>query len=253
MNLAHCTSGYSKMLVISDIHSAADKLKQALDYATKHDMFVVFLGDLVDGVVNAKPMETLLMVKSVIESNCGALIIGNHDDKFYRWAQGNEVVLGNQQQSTLESIGDYLISEFSDCITDIITNCNAYYYAYLNNWLFAHGAVAESMWDYPVAVSKYERYMLLYGQTNGQRDNTGFPVRLYSWTDHVPSGKWCMVGHDRAPFHGKKITHPIIHVNNNKGRTIFMDTSCGKIPEGKLSCAILDIQSVIRLEKFIAI
>ena len=43
------SGNYKGFVTFSDIHAHAEKLKQGIRYAIKNDLFIVFLGDMVDG------------------------------------------------------------------------------------------------------------------------------------------------------------------------------------------------------------
>lgn len=78
---------------------------------------------------------------------------------------------------------------------------------------------------------------MIVGETNGEVYDDGYPVRLYNWIDEVPMGKTVIVGHDKMPIYNINITAPMIVTNKNGGRTVFMDTGCGK--GGYLSGAVI--------------
>ena len=94
--------GYSGLATFSDIHAHAKKLKKGIKYALNNNLFIVFLGDLVDG--HDKPLETVLAVKTILDEGNGVLVIGNHDDKFYRYAKGNPVKLKKANKQTLADV-----------------------------------------------------------------------------------------------------------------------------------------------------
>ena len=59
MNLKNIipAGNYSGIATFSDVHAHAKKLKKGIKYALKNNLFIVFLGDLVDG--HNKPLETV--------------------------------------------------------------------------------------------------------------------------------------------------------------------------------------------------
>lgn len=233
-------SGYSGLATFSDVHAHAEKLKKGINYALKNNLFIVFLGDLVDG--HDKPLETVLAVKTILDENAGVLVIGNHDDKFYRYAIGNPVILKGPNKQTLADVPEGGEELFLQTIKDLIEHKNsAYHYTY-DNWVFIHGSCHEEVWTDPEELSKKARHRGLYGEVTGEEDEDGMPIRIYNWVDEIPAGRGVVVGHDRKPYGGKDLadTGPFDHTNPQGGRVIFSDTGCGK--GGKLTLTVFKFE-----------
>jgi len=242
MNLKNLIAGnsYSGLATFSDVHAHAKKLKKGIKYALKNNLFIVFLGDLVDG--HDKPLETVLAVKQILDAGTGVLVIGNHDDKFYRYAIGNPVILKGANKQTLADIPKGQEKLFLQTMIDLNNHTNSDYHFEYDNWVFIHGGCHEEVWDRPEKLSTKARHRALYGETNGEKDEDDFPVRLYNWVDQIPSGQGVVVGHDRKPYGGKKLadTGPFDHTNDQGGRVIFSDTGCGK--GGKLTLTVFSFE-----------
>lgn len=229
MNLKNIiASGYSGLATFSDVHAHAKKLKKGIRYALDNNLFIVFLGDLVDG--HDAPLETVLAVKAILDAGTGVLVIGNHDDKFYRYAIGNPVILKKQNKQTLADIPEGGEKLFLQTMIDLVTHKNASHHYEYDNWVFIHGSCHEEIWTNPEELSKKAKHRALYGEVTGEEDEEGMPIRLYNWIDEIPSGRGVVVGHDRKPYGGKKLadTGPFDHTNPQGGRVIFSDTGCGK-------------------------
>lgn len=229
MNLKNIiASGYSGLATFSDVHAHAKKLKKGIRYALNNNLFIVFLGDLVDG--HDAPLETVLAVKAILDAGTGVLVIGNHDDKFYRYAIGNPVILRKQNKQTLADIPKGGEKLFLQTMIDLVTHKNASHHFEYDNWVFIHGSCHEEIWTNPEELSKKAKHRALYGEVTGEEDEEGMPVRLYNWIDEIPAGRGVVVGHDRKPYGGKKLadTGPFDHTNPQGGRVIFSDTGCGK-------------------------
>ena len=82
---------FSGILVIGDVHGQLDSFMSAVEYSKKNDLFFISLGDLVDR--GPRPFEVVNEMFNIVEQDRGHFIIGNHDDKFYRYAKGNKVRL----------------------------------------------------------------------------------------------------------------------------------------------------------------
>lgn len=219
------TGNFNGLLVISDIHNEYYTAKKAVDIAFEKNLLVVFLGDLLDG--GPWPTETLLLVKQILDEKLGVLIIGNHDDKLYRYSIGNEVKMASAQVQTLADVKD--MDLFTETLRDVYTHPLATFYAYMDQYMFAHGAVEPSLWNYPDELNKKQQSTCLYGEVDGTRDERGWPVRTYSWCEEIPAGHYAFIGHDRGAK-GKSLTEIGVYTNSAGGTVYFLDCSCGKTP-----------------------
>ena len=228
---------YKGVVTFSDIHAHAKKLKKGIRYAIKNDLFIVFLGDLVDG--HDKPLETVSVVKKLLDEDRAVLVVGNHDDKFRRYAIGNPVELKKAQKQTLEDVPEKYRDEFLQMMVDVTTHANAALTHRIHDVVFVHGSAHRTLWDDPDNLTTKAKHRALYGEVNGEYDETGFPVRLYNWVDEVPGGKHVVVGHDRNPMGNKlKKTGPHTQPGLQGGKATFTDMGCGK--GGKLCLAVFE-------------
>ena len=226
---------FNGFLTISDIHNEYYTAKKAVELALEKNLLIIFLGDLLDG--GPWPTETLLLVKQILDEKLGILIRGNHDNKLYRYSTGNDVKMTSSQVQTIRDVKDHDL--FVDVLRDVYTHPLATYYAYLDNYMFAHGGVHPSLWDFPDELSSKQKGTCLYGEVDGTRDENGWPNRTYSWCDQVPSGHVVFVGHDRSAK-GKSLIKIGEYTNDNNGKTYFTDCSCGKTPvNGPVGVAIV--------------
>lgn len=237
MNLKNLidTDKYKGLIVLSDIHAEFQRLVDAMDYANKNSLFVVLIGDLIDG--GKQPRETLLRVTRLLDDYEGVLAIGNHDYKHYRGAKGNPVLKHSDYLDTLVNAAD--VPLFETLITEIVTHENADHYHYYGKTIFAHGGVHKRLWEYPEKLNSAQRAMTLYGEPTGETDDRGFPVRAYTWVDKIPSGHQAVVGHDTEGL-GKVKNQPLHHTTPQGGQVFFTDTGCGKheIPDHHLTGAV---------------
>ena len=232
------SGNYKGLVTFSDIHAHAQKLKKGIRYAIKNDLFVVFLGDLVDG--HDQPLETVSVVKKLLDEDRAVLVIGNHDDKFRRFAIGNPVQLKKAQKQTLEDVPEKYRDDFLQLMVDVTTHRNAAFTHRIHDVTFVHGSAHRTLWDDRDNISKKAMHRALYGEVNGERDEDDFPVRLYNWVDEVPNGHHVVVGHDRKPMGNKlKKTGPYTHQGEQGGRATFTDMGCGK--GGDLCLAVFEI------------
>ena len=232
---------YRGVVAFSDIHAHAKKLKKGIRFAMKNNLFIVFLGDLVDS--HDKPLETVTVVKKLLDENRAVFVIGNHDDKFYRYAKGNPVSLKSAQKKTLEDVPKKYRPLFLETMTDIVTHPNSAYSHRIGNWTFVHGSAHRTLWDDRDTLTKRAQHRALYGEVNGERDENDFPVRLYNWVDEIPSGQNVVVGHDRNPMGQKlKKNGPYTHTGVQGGTATFTDMGCGKGKGGKLCLTVFSVE-----------
>ena len=232
---------YKGIVTFSDVHAHAKKLKKGIAYAIKNDLFMVFLGDLVDG--HDKPLETVIAVRAILDENRGVLVIGNHDDKFYRKALGNPVQFKKAQEKTLADVPKGQLPLFFDTIVHLVEHrLSANLWRY-DNWVFTHGACHAEVWTSPTTLSREARHRALYGEVSGETEADGMPVRIYNWVDDIPADHHVVVGHDRKPYGGESLATrgPYAQTNAAGGRAIFTDTGCGKSDDGTLTLTVLKV------------
>lgn len=234
------SGNYRGLVTFSDIHAHVDKLAAGIRYAIKNNLFIVFLGDLIDG--HDKPLETVLTVKKMLDEDRAAFIIGNHDDKFYRHAKGKKVIFKSQAQKTLADVPKDKMDLFLQTIVGIVEHPNSAYVHRYANWTFVHGGAHTDLWADQAELSSKAKHRALYGEVlkPDERDEEGYPIRTYGWVDEIPQGQNVIVGHDRDPMGKGKLydTGPRSHTGTLGGRAVFTDMGCGKSVEGKLCLTV---------------
>jgi Calcineurin-like phosphoesterase len=220
--------GFDGILVFGDVHGDFEAINRAYDYSVKENFFFVSLGDLVDR--SRQPYETIELMHKVIQDGRGAFTMGNHDDKFHRHISGSTVQFSRDANQTLEDVGDSRKDKFFKMYMEVMNDrffSNVFHT--FDDFVFVHAAAHKSMFTGFPNVTKTERARYLVGETNGERHEDGYPVRLYNWVNDIPSGKTVIVGHDRTPVNPSSvITEPHVKTNNNGGKAVFIDTGGGK-------------------------
>lgn len=238
MDLKHIidTTAYFGVMAVGDIHAEYDLVRAAVKYAEDRSLFVVFLGDLIDG--GKYPHETVAFVKSKLDARTATAIIGNHEDKFYRYALGRDVILNKEQLNTLDDVAD--LAGFLADLQGVVDHELVKHYFHFGNTVFLHGAVHHSVWNRPSMLTGKQKAMALYGEVDGTRDEIGFPVRTYTWVDAIPADHVAVVGHDRVAM-GKTTIEAVVRHGASGGKAIFTDTSAGKgVAGGHLTGAIFE-------------
>lgn len=243
-------NNFDGMLVFGDVHGDYDSMKRAYDYAVSNSFFFMSLGDLVDR--SRFPFETVKLMYDVVYEGRGGFVIGNHDDKFKRYANGAKVSFSVDAKQTLADVGTDREEEFFRMyVTLMDTPIFASLYHKFDDIILVHAATHEEMWENTSVIGKSAKARYLVGETNNERYDDGYPVRLYNWINNIPMGKTALVGHDKQPINNVPITEPMTVPNNNGGKAVFMDTGCGK--GGFLSGAVvmLDKNRKFKVESFV--
>ena len=240
---------FDGILIFGDVHGDLNLLSKAHTYAIDNNLFFVSTGDLVDRGKN--PYETVQLMYSVVRSRTGAFTVGNHDDKFYRYAKGNQVHLSHDAKQTLVDVGAARMDSFLSMYVDLIEDMPySRLYHNFDDIYVSHAAAHANMFS-GGKITKSESYVYLVGETNGERYDNGYPVRLYNWVNNIPAGKTVIVGHDRTPVNYLDVIDtPVEKLGSLGGRAIFIDTGCGK--GGHLTGAIIkNIDNNFSFDRFI--
>jgi hypothetical protein len=230
---------FDGILVFGDVHGDYASFMRAYEYAKSEHLFFLSLGDLVDRGPN--PFETVKAMYDIMSDDRGGFVIGNHDDKFYRFAKGAKVSFSVDSKNTLAAVGEDRQQEFLDMYVKLIDmpHLSSLFHKF-DDITLVHAACHRAMWDSEPKIGKTERSRFLVGQTNGDKYPDGYPVRLYDWIKDVPIGKTVIVGHDKQPIHNIPIDEPMVMTNPAGGKTVFLDTGCGK--GGTLSAAVIMVE-----------
>jgi calcineurin-like phosphoesterase family protein len=218
---------FDGMFVFSDVHGEYDSFIRAYEFARSENYFFMSMGDLVDR--GDKPYEVVTKMAEVVYDGRGGIVVGNHDDKFRRYHRGSKVSFSMDSKATLASVGadrkEVFLETYSRMLEDPMM---AGMYFTFDDIILVHAASHPCMWESTGRFGDTAKSRALYGETNGEKYDDGYPVRLYNWVDEIPTGRTVMVGHDRMPVFNVPITEPMVKTNSNGGKAIFIDTGCGK-------------------------
>ncbi|MCG8506537.1 MAG: polynucleotide kinase-phosphatase [Sphingomonadales bacterium] len=196
--------------IIGDIHGCATEL-EALLAKLGYDVAVagnraercytvtppdgrraIFLGDLVDR--GPRTPDVLRIVKSMVDAGTALCILGNHDDKLARALKGRNVKVAHglaQSLAQLEREPDAFVDEMRDFLSGLISH----YWFDDGKLVVAHAGIREEMQG---RSSGAVRAFCMYGETTGETDEFGLPVR-YNWAADYRGRAKVVYGHTPVP------------------------------------------------------
>jgi len=197
--------------IIGDIHGCYDEtiellkklgyeIGEALDNDKKfgievthpHGRKVIFLGDLVDRGPNSPAV--LKLVMSMVHSGIAWCVPGNHDLKLQKKLKGKNVNVKHGLAETLEQL-DKESPEFVDEVREFLYSLVSHYVFDGGKLVVAHAGLKEEMQG---RGSGAVRAFCLYGETTGEIDEFGLPVR-YNWASEYRGKAKVVYGHTPVP------------------------------------------------------
>lgn len=210
---------------IGDIHGCAEELQDLLTTlgyevgwsehegrrtcvtAAPEGRRAVFLGDLVDR--GPATPDVLRIVMAMCKSGQALCVPGNHDVKFQRWLGGRKVQLTHGLDRTVEQMGGEP-PEFHTEVCSFLDELVSHLWLDGGGIVACHAGIRADMIG---RSSGAVREFCLYGETTGETDEFGLPVR-YNWAAEYEGATTIVYGHT-----------PVVEAEwlNN---TICLDTGC---------------------------
>jgi protein phosphatase len=153
---------------------------------------VIFVGDLVDRGPGVVPV--LRLVMSAVEAKRGFCVPGNHDMKLVRKLNGKHVQIKYGLAESLEQL-EHETPAFKKQAVDFLRALVAHYVLDDGKLVVAHAGMKEK---YQGRSSNRIRAFALYGETTGETDEFGLPVRL-NWAAHYRGKAMVVYGHTPMP------------------------------------------------------
>jgi len=186
--------------IIGDIHGCYDELCALLSqmgYVVDIENCIaippegrkaVFLGDLCDR--GPKNVEVLCLVMSMVESGNALCVPGNHDVKLLKHLRTGKATLTHGLDITVEQL-EAQPEEFRDEIAAFIDGLISHYVLDDGKLVVAHAGLKEK---FQGRGSGRVRQFCLYGETTGETDEFGLPVRL-NWAEEYRGKALVVYGH----------------------------------------------------------
>lgn len=171
------------------------------------DRKVIFVGDLVDRGPDSP--NVLRLVMDMVADSVAICVPGNHEIKLQKKLSGKNVKLTHGLAETMAQL-DQQSPDFIDRVVSFIDSLISHYVLDDGKLVVAHAGMKES---FQGRGSGAVRAFALYGETTGETDEYGLPVR-YNWASEYRGKATVVYGHT-----------PVLKAEwlNN---TICLDTGC---------------------------
>lgn len=148
----------------------------------------VFVGDLVDRGPDSPAV--LRLVMAMVAAGTGLCVVGNHDDKFLRWLKGRPVKTTHGLAETIQQM-EGVETGFRREVAAFIDDLRSHLWLDGGRLCVAHAGLTEAMIG---RASGAVRAFALYGETTGEIDAYGLPVRA-DWAAAYRGGAAVVYGH----------------------------------------------------------
>ena len=188
--------------IIGDVHGCHDEMMELLYKLGYHlkdatgaglmthpeGRIPVFLGDLVDrGPGSDQVLETVMRMCREGNAIC---VEGNHENKLRRQMDGGNVQVTHGLERTLEQLANR-DDAFRERVREFLQGLRSHYILDGGNLAVAHAGIRE---EYQGRASGRVRAFCLYGETTGETDEWGLPVRL-EWANEYRGETAVVYGH----------------------------------------------------------
>ncbi|MGW4735550.1 polynucleotide kinase-phosphatase [Streptomyces shenzhenensis] len=194
-DLTHLTGPFD---IIGDIHGCSAELDALLgklgytDGVHPDGRTAVFVGDLVDRGPDSPGV--LRRVMAMAAAGSALCVPGNHENKYGRYLKGRRVQLTHGLAETVEQM-EQESEEFRQRVREFIDGLVSHYVLDGGRLVVCHAGLPEK---YHGRTSGRVRSHALYGDTTGETDEFGLPVR-YPWAEDYRGRAAVVYGHTPVP------------------------------------------------------
>jgi protein phosphatase len=169
-----------------------DALGRAVDAEHPQGRRALFLGDLVDRGPDSPGVLRLAM--GMVAAGHALAVPGNHENKLVRALDGRQVQVSHGLEQTLAQLAGEP-EEFRREVRDFCDGLAAHLVLDGGSLVVAHAGLTENLHN---RASGRVRSFALYGDTTGETDEYGLPVR-YSWAREYRGRAMVLYGHTPTP------------------------------------------------------
>ncbi len=206
--------------IIGDIHGCCDELEALLEklgyvqiptdeqesetsdvwnfptYQHPQGRKAIFLGDLVDR--GPRILDTVKLVRNMVKAGTGMCVPGNHENKLLRKLRGKNIRVSHGLAKTLaelEALPADVSQAFIEELKKFIDTLVSHYVLDDGRLVVAHAGMKQ---EYQGRGSGKIRSFALYGETTGEIDEFGLPIR-YNWAAEYRGDAMVVYGHTPVP------------------------------------------------------
>ena len=210
------TGDHGPFDIIGDVHGCCDELEALLRllgygetslggeasvwgdraYAHPEGRKAVFVGDLVDR--GPRILDTVRLVRNMVHSGAALCVPGNHDMKLLKKLRGKDVQVTHGLANTLaemDALPDDVREPFRRELAEFLDGLVSHYVLDGGKLVVAHAGMKAEMQG---RGSGKVRDFALYGETTGETDEFGLPVR-YNWAAEYRGQAMVVYGHTPVP------------------------------------------------------
>ena len=171
---------------------ADDGTNYGLKVSHPENRTVIFLGDLIDR--GSASLAVLKLVMSMVRSGTALCVPGNHDMKLHKKLTGKAVQEKHGLAETLRQL-EGEPDAFKNDVKEFLYGLVSHYVLDSGKLVVAHAGLKEEMQG---RGSGAVRSFCLYGETTGETDEFGLPVR-YNWAAEYRGRAKVVYGHTPVP------------------------------------------------------
>ncbi|MFC1713936.1 polynucleotide kinase-phosphatase [Candidatus Poribacteria bacterium] len=214
-NLKHAHGPFD---IIGDVHGCYDELESLLEklgyeqieiedsengthlhnraFCHPDSRKAIFLGDLVDR--GPRILETYQLARNMVNTGNALCVPGNHDTKLIRMLRGRNVQIRHGLEKTvaeIEALPEDIRDQFCAEMADFFYGLVSHYVLDDGKLVVAHAGMKENMQG---RGSGKVREFALYGETTGETDEFGLPIR-HNWAAEYRGRPTVVYGHTPTP------------------------------------------------------
>ncbi len=198
--------------IVGDVHGCADELRSLLTRLgwKRHEMEApeepwgaetwrhpegrraIFLGDLADR--GPAVLDAIRVARNMISEGNAFCVRGNHDDKFARWLRGKQVQVKHGLECSIAEVEPLTPSERGK-LAAFLDGLISHYVFDGGRLVTAHAGLREPLHG---RASAGVREFCMYGETSGETDEFGLPVR-HDWAAEYRGKAMVVYGHTPVP------------------------------------------------------
>ena len=156
----------------------------------------VFVGDLVDR--GPRIVDTLRLVRNMVLAGSGMCVPGNHDMKLMKKLRGKDVQITHGLANSLaeiDAVPEAIRGAFCNELVEFLDGLVSHYVLDDGKLVVAHAGMKAEMQG---RGSGKVRDFALYGETTGETDEFGLPVR-HNWAAEYRGSAMVVYGHTPVP------------------------------------------------------